>query len=216
MRVFGYSLVAVTLALALAAPAAQAAANANHNRYKWKDEQGNLHFDDALPTEAVLLGYDIVNAQGIVIKHVNRAKTAEEIKTDDAAAAELAAQKRVNDEKAKSDQQILAAYPNEHELVSSQQAQLDMMDQNIHSTEVSLQSQEKSLTEMLSHAADLDRNGKPVPATLQSQIESLRRNVEKQKNYITTKQQEKVDASKRFVDELAHYRQLQERAQAKH
>lgn len=215
MRLFGYLLVVVTLALALAAPAAQAA-NVNHNRYKWKDAQGNLHFDDALPTEALLLGYDIVNAQGIVIKHVNRAKTAEEAKAAEAAAAEMAAQKRADDEKAKSDQQILAAYPNEQELVSSQQAQLDMMDQNIHSTEVSLQSQEKSLTEMLSHAADLDRNGKPVPATLQSQIESLRRNVEKQKNYITTKQQEKVDASKRFVDDLARYRQLQERAQAKH
>ncbi len=131
-------------------------------------------------------------------------------------AADVAEQKRVADAQAKSDQQVLAAYPNERELVSSQQAQLDMMDQNIHSTEISLQSQEKSLTEMLSHAADLDRNGKPVPATLQSQIESLRRNIERQKNYISSKQQEKVDTSKRFVDELAHYRQLQERAQAKH
>jgi len=214
MRLFGFSLAVFALALGIAAHAAPGAGNPAHNRYKWKDAQGNLHFDDSLPTEALLLGYDVVNAQGIVVKHVNRPKTAEEMKADEAAAAEQAAHKHADEAQAKSDQQILAAYPNEHELVSSQNAQLDMMDQNIHATEASLQSQEKSLTEMLSHAADLDRNGKPVPATLQSQIESLRRNVEKQKTYITNKQQEKVDTEKKFSVELAHYRQLQARSQA--
>ncbi|MDR3387229.1 MAG: DUF4124 domain-containing protein [Rudaea sp.] len=214
MRQSGLSLAVFALTLGVAAQAI--AEGGVHNRYKWKDAQGNLHFDDALPNEALLLGYDVVNAQGIVVKHVNRAKTAEETKADEDAAAQQAAQKHVADEKAKNDQQILAAYPNEHELVSSQQAQLDMMDQNIHSTEVSLQSQEKSLTEILSHAADLDRNGKPVPATLQSQIESLRRNIEKQKAYIVAKQQEKIDTTKRFGDDLAHYRELQENAQTKH
>jgi hypothetical protein len=139
-------LVAFALTLGIAAQAS--AAGTPHNRYKWKDAQGNLHFDDVLPTEALQLGYEVVNSQGIVVKHVNRAKTTEEMKADDEAAAKLATQKHATEVQAKSDQQVLAAYPNEHELVSAQQAQLDMMDQNIHSTEISLQSQEKSLTAM--------------------------------------------------------------------
>jgi hypothetical protein len=211
MRSIVHLLAFVALGVGIASPVA--AENGEHNRYKWKDAQGNLHFDDALPIEALQLGYDIVNAQGIVVKHVDRPRTAAETKAVDDAASHQIEQKRAAEEQAKSDQQIIAAYPNESELMSGQQAQLDMIDQNIHATEISLQSQEKSLTEMLSHAADLDRNGKPVPASLQQQIDSLRRNVEKQKSYITTKQQEKTDAAKKFGVELEHYRELRAKAQ---
>jgi hypothetical protein len=186
-----------------------------HNRYKWKDGQGNLHYDDALPTEALQFGYEVVNGRGIVVKHVERAKTAEELKADEAAAAQKAAQNRAAEEQAARDQQVLAAYPNERELVSSQQAQLDMLDQNILATELSLQSQEKSLTENLSHAAELDRNGKPVPATLQSQIESLRQNIEKQKAYISGKQKEKAESVKKFETELTHYREVRAKTQSR-
>lgn len=206
MRSIGYSLVIFALILGVVAHAT--AQGGVHNRYKWTDAQGNLHYDDALPTEALQFGYVVVNAQGIVVKRVERARTTEEQKADEAAAAQKAAQNRAAEEQAARDQQVLAAYPNERELVSSQQAQLDMLDQNILATELSLQSQEKSLTENLSHAAELDRNGKPVPATLQSQIEALRQNIERQKAYITGKQQEKADNLKKFEAELTHYREV--------
>jgi hypothetical protein len=209
MRSIGYLLTLIVLTMGIAAPAV--AQNTERHRYKWKDAQGNLHFDDALPPEAAKLGYDVVNAQGIVVKHVERAKTDEEDKAEAAAAASKAEHDRTAADQARSDQQILAAYPNEGEFVSAQQQQMDMIDQNIHATEISLQSQEKSLTEMLSHAADLDRNGKPVPAPLQQQIDTLRRNIEKQKTYIASKQQEKIDSTKKFDSELAHYRAVRDR-----
>jgi len=205
---------ASALLLAVASAAALAADSGARNRYKWHDAQGNLHFDDALPVEALQFGYDVVNASGIVVKHVERARTSEELKSDEEAAARKAAEKHAADEQTKADQQTLAAYPTENELLNSQQAQISMLDQNIHATEVSLQSQEKSLTEMLSHAADLDRTGKPVPPSLQSQIDVLRRNVEQQKAYIANKQKEKEAAAKRFEVELTHYRELRARSGA--
>ena len=65
------------LALLLAG-VASAADTTKHNRYKWTDAEGNLHYSDALPAEAVKYGYEIVSPQGVIIKHVDRAKTAEE------------------------------------------------------------------------------------------------------------------------------------------
>ncbi|HZP68051.1 MAG TPA: DUF4124 domain-containing protein [Rudaea sp.] len=206
MRIITLSLAVL---LGLAAAESALAQNAAHNRYRWRDAQGNLHFDDSLPAEALQLGYDIVNAQGLVVKHVDKPKSAEELKADEKAAADRDEQKRIADEQARRDQQFLAAYPNEQELASALHAQIDMIDQSIHATEISLQSQEKSLTEMLSHAADLDRNGKPVPATLQSQIDALRVNIEKQKAFIVERQQQKVDAEKKNEAEIARYRELQ-------
>jgi len=205
--------VATVLFAASASAFAAGTGNPEHDRYKWKDAEGNVHFDDVLPPEAMQVGYDVVNVNGLIIKHVQRLRTPEETKADEAAAARKANEKRIADEQAKADQQTLAAYPTEADLVEGQKAQLAMLDQNIHATEISLQSQEKSLTEMLSHAAELDRNGKPVPATLQSQIDTLRRNIEQQKTYIAGKGQEKIDAVKRFEGELGRYRRLREAVQ---
>ena len=51
---------------------------AGHNATNGRDGQGNLHYDDALPDEALKFGYDVVSAQGLVVKHVDRASTSEE------------------------------------------------------------------------------------------------------------------------------------------
>lgn len=208
MRSNGLFLAALVFGMALTATAAE------HNRYKWKDAQGNLHFDDALPTEALQFGYDEVNSLGIVVKHVNRVKTAEEMKADQEAATSQAAKNRLAEEQAQRDQQLLAAYPDERDLVSAQQAQMDVIEQNIHTTQLSLDNQEKSLAELLTHAATLERGGKPVPAYQQQQIDALRRNIEKQKAYIVARQQEKPKLTQKFAEDLARYREL--RAKAPH
>ena len=38
-----------------------------HQRYKWTDGEGALHYSDSLPPEAVKYGFEIVNAQGVVL-----------------------------------------------------------------------------------------------------------------------------------------------------
>jgi hypothetical protein len=184
------------------------AVDKSHQRYRWMDAQGVVHFDDVLSDAAIQAGYDVVSGSGMKIRHVAPPKTAEQQKADDQAAAQKKATEKAATERARDDAQMLAAYPTEHDLSDAQTAQLAMIDQYIQSTQISLQSQEKSLTDMLSQAADLERTGKPIPATLSRQIESLRANVEKQKAYIAAKQQEKVDSAAKFETELAHYREV--------
>lgn len=208
MRSFA-ALIAVAALTIGALASAASPTNEKRNRYKWVDGQGHLHYDDALPMEALQFGYDVVNSQGLTVKHVERAHTAEELKADKETAEKNAATKRVADAQAKSDQQMLSAYPTEHDLAMAQQSQIDMIDQSVHATEVSLQNQEKSLSEMLGHAADLDRTGKPIPPSLQQQIDTLRVTVEKQKAYIANKAAQKTADAQRFETELAHYREVQ-------
>ncbi len=202
----------VFAALALLLTANQAFGDEKgHNRYKWRDGDGNPHYDDVLPDEALKYGYDVISPSGIVLKHVDRARTPEEQASDKASAEKAATAKRLQDDQLRKDQQMLAAYPREQDLQSSQREQLAVIDQTVQATQASLQNQEKSLSEMLSHAADLDRTGKPVPATLQQQIDILRVGIEKQKAYITSRNAEKEASAKRFETELAHYREVQAR-----
>lgn len=203
MKLFGIVVLLITANLAIA--------QSGHNHYKWRDGQGNLHYDDVLPDEAFKYGYDVVNGAGIVVKHVDRARTPEERAADKAAADQAAALQRTHDEQLRKDQQMLAAYPSEQDLQSAQREQLVVIDQTVEATQASLQNQEKSLSEMLAHAADLDRSGKPVPLTLQQQIDTLRISIEKQKAYIVGKNEEKASSARRFEAELAHYREAQAR-----
>jgi Domain of unknown function (DUF4124) len=199
------------IALLVTATAAFGVDQGGRNRYKWRDGQGNLHYDDALPDEALKYGYDVLNPSGIVVKHVERPRTAEELAADKATADKAATAKRAQDDQLRKDQQMLAAYPTEQDLQSAQREQLAVIDQTVEATQASLQNQEKSLREMLQHAADLERTGKAVSATLKQQIDDLSVSIEKQKAYIAGKHAEKESSAKRFESELVHYREVQAR-----
>lgn len=181
-------------------------------RYRWKDVQGVVHFDDVLSEAAIQAGYDVVSGSGMLVRRVPPPMTPEQQKADEKAKAQKKAADKAAAAQARDDAQMLAAYPNESDLSDAHKAQLAMIDQYIQSTQISLQSQERSLTDMLSHAADLERGGKPIPATLSQQIETLRANIEKQKAYIAAKQQEKIDSAAKFDAELAHYREIRAKA----
>jgi hypothetical protein len=203
------------LAFLIAGPAwAAGSAGPPHQRYKWTDGEGNLHYADALPPEAVKYGYEIVNPQGVVIKHVDRLKTAEEKAAAKAELAKAQAAKESAEARVRNDKQLLAAYPTEDDLKRAQHQQADMMDTNLTSARISLQSQEKSLAELLGHAAELDSNGKPIPANLSKKITDMRKQVEEQRTYISRKQKERDDTVAHFDDDLAHYRSLKEPQEA--
>jgi hypothetical protein len=205
----------VVLALVIAGPAwAAGGPTTPHQRYKWTDTEGNLHYSDALPPEAVRYGYEIVNPQGVVIKHVDRPKTAEERASAKAEIAKAQAAKDSADARVRNDKQMLAAYPTEDDLKRAQHQQADMMDTNLTSARVSQQSQEKSLAELLGHAAELDANGKPIPAVLTKKIADMRKQVEEQRTYISRKQKERDDTVAHFDDDLAHYRSLKQPQEA--
>ncbi len=207
LRTTAIALLLVTLGAAAAGPN-----NDGRMRYKWRDEAGNLHYADSVPPEATRLGYEVVNQQGVVVRRVERAKTAAELAAAKAAADKLAEEKRKVADAARNDAQMLAAYPTEEDLRKSLQAQIDLITQNIQATEVGIASQEKSLAERLVHAAEQERNGKPVPAPVQKQINTLRTGLADQKAFLERRTADRAAMEKQLVDDLEKYRVLKKRA----
>ncbi len=177
-------------------------------RYKWRDAEGNLHYSDALPADAGKRGYEVVNAQGIVIKRVEAPKSPEEVAAAKAVAAKEQAARADAEARVRKDQQLLAAYPNEEELARAHQQQLDMLQQNIRSAEIGLQSQERNLAEQLGQAADIERDGKPVPQRIADQIGVTRAQIEAQHRVVDRRIAELEKAKLDFAAELEHYRAL--------
>lgn len=181
-------------------------------RYKWRDESGTVHYADTVPPEAVKFGYEVVNQQGLVVRRVERAKTEAELAAAKAETAKRAEEQRKADDAARNDAQMLAAYPTEEDLRKSLQAQIDLITQNIQATELGIASQEKSLAERLVHAAEQERNGKPVPPPVQQQINTLRTGLTEQKTYLERRTADRAAMEKQLVSEIERYRAVKKRA----
>lgn len=202
------SILALTLALAATAPPSAAQDKTAHNRYRWVDAHGGVQYADSPTAEALQAGYDVIDARGAVIKHVDRVKSAEEKKADADAIALSAQEKQRTAEAAAVDRQLLQAYPNEQALASAQRGRIAAIDLELGNIKISQTDQEKSLTEQLAYASTFEREGKPVPAPVKQQIETLRTSVEAQKKFAASKLAERAKLEERAQGELAHYREL--------
>lgn len=185
-----------------------------HTQFRWVDGGGVPHFSDTLTMDALQYGYDVLSDSGVVVKHIDRQRTPEELFAEEAAASAAATAKREAEAQAQSDQRMLAAYPSEKDLIASRQAQLDSIEQNMRAANNSLGVQEKSLSDALAQASTFEHDNKAVPEPLKKQIETLRKNAELLRNYVARRQKEKTEATAKFDKDLAHYRQLRERKAA--
>ncbi|MET0225560.1 MAG: DUF4124 domain-containing protein [Dokdonella sp.] len=202
-------------ALAIASASAASAAgtpSGNHNRYKWHDAAGNLHYADALPPEAVKFGYEVVGPQGVIIKRVERARTVDEIAAAKVGAAKAQAEREDADKQTRSDAQLIAAYPTEADLKRAHAQRLDVMDQQVNAAQISLRSQEQTLADMLARAAEAELTGVAMPSGQAKQLAEMRKQVDEQRIAVARKEGERDQASARFDGEVAHYRELQAKA----
>jgi hypothetical protein len=198
----------VFAAVVLVASLPARAQNTGNIRYKWYDGQGLMHFSDSLTTEAMKYGYDLVNDHGMVVQHVPRQLNAEERAAANKLADQQAAKQRAAQEIANAETQMLAAYPDEGSYKISLQQSLDTIDQQIHTTQINLRSQEKALTDLLGRAADLESTKQPVPKFLADSIAQQRGVVTEQRNTLQRLQAERAKTVQQQVRQLARYREL--------
>ncbi|MBB5207504.1 DUF4124 domain-containing protein [Chiayiivirga flava] len=176
--------------------------------YRWTDKDGKVHYTDQLPPEAAKDEREQLNQQGVVVERTERALTAEEKAAraeDDARAAE---QRRIDEEKAKMDAVLVGSYPSEADLQRSYKERFDLIEQSLESARVSIRSQEKSLADLLAHAADLERNGKPVNQTVIDSITRTRAQVAEQRGYLQRREAEGAALRAEFDALVKRYREL--------
>ena len=106
----------LSLLLAIAVSAPAFASNTPSEHYRWTDSAGVVHFSDTIPASALVGGYDIVNNQGRLIRHIGRELTPQERRAQAAEAARQAAARRVAQQRNLENAQLLSAYPAEKDL----------------------------------------------------------------------------------------------------
>ncbi len=201
------SLLAI-VAAALVASLSVQAQNTGNIRYKWHDGQGLMHFSDSLTAEAMKYGYELVNDRGMVVRRVPRQLNAEERAVANKLAAEQEAKRRAAQERANAEAQMLSAYPDEESYKISLQQTLDTIDQQIHTTQINLRSQEKALTDLLGRAAEIENAKDTVPKFLVDSIAAQRNVVAAQRYTLQRQQALRAQTVQSQAKQLARYREL--------
>ena len=201
------SLLAIVVAALVASLSVQAQ-NTGNTRYKWHDGQGLMHFSDSLTAEAMKYGYELVNDRGMVVQRVPRQLNAEERAVANKLATEQEAKRRAAQELANAEAQMLSAYPDEESYKISLQQTLDTIDQQIHTTQINLRSQEKALTDLLGRAADIENTKDTVPKFLVDSIAAQRNVVASQRNTLQRQRALRAQTVQAQAKQLARYREL--------
>ncbi|MBS0590525.1 MAG: DUF4124 domain-containing protein [Proteobacteria bacterium] len=202
------SITLLTLSAIATLPAWAQQGGVTPHRYRWTDSHGVVQYGDSPSAEALRVGYEVIDGRGMVVKRVDRVKTAAEKKAEASVVDAAAQEKQRAIDARQADAQLLQAYPSEDALIAVQKMRLVAIDQDIANVKVSQADQEKNLAEQLAYAATFERDSKPVPAATRQQIESLRVNIDKQKKFIADDQAKRAAVEKKSADEFAHYREL--------
>lgn len=201
-------LVIAILALTAGTQVQAQKASSSSYRYRWKDASGLPHYSDSLTSDALKYGYDLVNDRGLVVQHVDRQLNPEERAAAQKAADEQAAKQKAAQERDRVDSQMLAAYPTEEGYATSLKESLDNLEQQISTTRINLRSQEKTLTDLLTRAGDLERAKQPVPKFLNDSIAKQRDVVTHQRDTLERELTARDAAEKKNVVDLQHYRDV--------
>lgn len=178
--------------------------------YRWVDESGNVFYSDQVPPAEVDRAREEFSERGTRAAQIDRAPTAEERRAAAEAAAAAAEAQLLAAEEERTKRNLVLTFPDEEDLIRTQQQRVDMIEGAITASRASLSSQERSLASMLSHAADAERAGQRVPANIADSIATLRQQVELQMAQIAEKEAEKEAALREHEVELERYRSVKE------
>ena len=185
------------LALLLAAPMASAG-----SRIKcWVNKDGVRECGQFVPPEYAQQRIEIVNERGIVIEVIEAAKTKEQLAKEAAERRRLAEQKR-------RDKILLNTFTTERDIELARKSRIQAIESIIAITNSNTRSLKASLAKVQKRAANFERAGEEPPKELFEEMDSLKRQIQDNEEFVAKKQRDIIALEKRFDADLKRFREL--------
>ncbi len=178
--------------------------------YRWVDKNGKVQVSDQLPPEAVNQARTEINAKGssTISGTVDRALTAEERAAQAQQASTDAEAKKIADQQKRVEDAMLINYATEDDLRRTYKERIDLLQQTIESTDISIKSIRGSLTGMLSQASEVELAKRPVDPVRTKQIQDMHNELVKQQTAQVASHNDVKTMEDEFAVVLARYREL--------
>ena len=178
--------------------------------YRWVDKNGKVQISDQLPPEAVNQARTEIKTKGssTISGQVDRALTAEERAALAQQATTDAEAKKIADQQKRVEDAMLINYATEGDLQRTYKERIDLLQQTIESTDISIKSIRGSLTGMLSQASESELAKRPADPVRSKQIQDMHNELIKQQTaQISSHADVKIMENEHAVV-LARYREL--------
>jgi hypothetical protein len=177
--------------------------------YRWVDKEGKVHFDQALPPEAVNQARrEFSTKSGSVVGSVDRALTPEE-RAQQAAAEQAAieAAAAANEQKRQEDI-MMASYETEADLRRAYGERITLLEMTLESTDISIKSLRENLATILAQASDTELDNRRVLDERVKTIRELHAEKMQQEALQVNRRVDLAALNAEFARMLTRYREL--------
>ena len=175
---------------------------------KCQDAEGNWHMGDTVPPECVKTGYEEVSKQGMVKNVQEREKTNAELQEE----ARLAIIEKENqlkaDERARKDRILLDTYTKVSGIEKSRDDNIFAIETRITLTKKRIEKIQLDLDKRIKSAAAAERSGKTANEELKKDIESLRRQIKNNEQFIADRRKEQESVKLAYQADIERFKQL--------
>lgn len=201
------SLWAMTLVAVFAAGVA--GAQDKRKLYRWVDKQGNVHFDDALPPEAVNQARtEFKTKNGNAVGSVDRALTPEERAAQEEATRVASVEAARLGELKLQEDIMMASYRTEADLRRAYEERINLLKTTLESTDISIKSLRENMATMLSQASDTELENRQVVGDRARSIRALHAERIKQQAFQVNRRVELEALTAEFARMLSRFREL--------
>lgn len=185
-----------------------AASVAGTRYYRYENDAGVKVIRDTIPPEVIYKGYDILGADGRLIKRVPRALTEAELKeleqkkeNKEQMAVEAAKQKAA-------DEKLLTIFSNPQDAERARERKIEALDVLISVNRGNIVRLQSEYDQAQQQAAARERAGKKVPEHLIEKMERVERQINKLEETIKEKEQEKEVVREQYAKDIERLKYL--------
>jgi hypothetical protein len=205
----------VILALvALAAPLGGYAQRAEGPKvYRWVDENGEVHYGDAIPPKYANRDRNVLNSQGVRVGFEEGEVTPEERAAIARREAEAEAARAEKAESAARDRMLLATYLTVRDIEDLRDRRIELLESQIKVTELYLANLRKRLVSLQDEATAYKpytaREGAPqIPEALQLDISRTAASINLYEQTLARTRSDQITLKTAFDNDIARFRQL--------
>jgi len=179
---------------------------------KWKDEKGQVHYGDRVPSEYLRKEHSLLNEQGVTVDTSEAMKTEEELSQEEARRkierAENLKRIIVVRKQALRDRVLLDTFTSESDLTLARDARIEAIDSQISLAKTLITNDEQKLADVKGRIASLIKAGRKAPENLHKKVELVGRQIENNYIYVADKHKERKEILKTFEQDVLRFREL--------
>ena len=188
-------------------------ASAQQTLYRWVDDEGVVHYSDHVPQGDSRRDHEILNGQGVAVRHVEGAATEEELAERTRLATLQEAETEAALMQARNDQVLLDTYLSIQEIEGLRDRRLELLGAQLNATELYLESLVKRLSELQLTANNFkpyseDPDARPVPQFLELDMTRTAESIELYEETLIRTRDRQDTLTESFAIDIQRFQEL--------